>query len=80
VTVTNTGTTATSSWTITWTFANGQTISQLWSGLLTQTGANVTVHNESYNGALAPNASTSFGFLASWSGTNTNPVPTCSRT
>jgi hypothetical protein len=80
VTVTNTGTSATTGWVVGWTFANGQTISQLWGGVRTQTGANVTVRNESWNGNLAPNASTTFGFLASWTGSN--PVPaavTCAR-
>src|SRR5262249_29303768 len=79
VTVTN-GSAATTAWTVTWTFANGQQITQLWSGVYTQTGANVTVNNADYNGTLAPNASTTFGFNGSWSGTNTNPTTvTCTR-
>ena len=38
----------------------------------TQNGANVTVTNMYYNGAIAPGASTNFGFLVNWNGTN-NP-------
>jgi cellulase/cellobiase CelA1 len=38
------------------------TITQLWNGTLSVGGSNVTVANVSYNGAIAPNASTSFGF------------------
>ena len=79
--VRNTGTTATQSWTVRWTFANGQVINQLWNGRFTQSGATVTVNNETYNNVVPPNGTTSFGFNASAPGT-TNAVPTvtCSRT
>jgi mannan endo-1,4-beta-mannosidase len=77
--VRNNGTTAISAWTVTWAFANGQTITQLWSGSYTQTGANVTVHNVSYNGTIAPSGTTSFGFNGSWNNvTNAVPTLTCS--
>jgi xyloglucan-specific exo-beta-1,4-glucanase len=79
VDVRNNGTTATSAWTVTWAFANGQVITQLWNGTVTQTGANVTVHNVSYNGTIAPNGVTSFGFNANWNNaTNAVPTVTCS--
>jgi Cellulose binding domain/Cellulase (glycosyl hydrolase family 5) len=71
------GTAAINAWTVRWTFANGQIISQLWSGVLTQSGAAVTVGNMSYNGSLGANATTVFGFNASWNGTNAVPTPTC---
>jgi cellulase/cellobiase CelA1 len=74
VTVRNAGTAAINSWTVRWTFANGQVVSQLWGGVPTQSGASVSVRNETWNGMLGPNASTTFGFLASWS--TTNSVPT----
>ncbi len=61
-------------WTVRWTFASGQSISQLWNGALTQSGAAVTVKNLSYNGSLAANATTSFGFNGT--ATGANPVPT----
>ncbi|MGR6923506.1 cellulose binding domain-containing protein [[Actinomadura] parvosata] len=78
VTVTNTGSTPRSSWTVAWTFADGQQITQLWGGTLSASGSSVTVRNATWNGSLAPGASTTFGFLASWNGTNTAPTPTCS--
>ena len=53
VTVKNTGTAAISAWTVRWSFPNGQTITQLWSGVHTQTGADVTVKNTNWNGSLA---------------------------
>ncbi|WP_066936478.1 cellulose binding domain-containing protein [Microtetraspora fusca] len=37
------------------------------------TGSAVSVRNLSWNGALAPGASTTFGFGAGWSGTNAAP-------
>ena len=61
-------------WTVTWTFPNGQVINQVWSGSHTQNGANVTVTNAAYNGALPAAGSTSFGFIASWNGTNNAPT------
>ncbi len=74
VTVRNTGTASINGWTVAWTFPNGQVITQIWGGVLTQTGAAVSVSNVSYNGVLAPNGSTTFGFLANWSGTNGAPT------
>jgi hypothetical protein len=76
ITIDNTGTTAISSWTLTWTFANGQTITSLWNGAETQSGSQVTVKNLSYNGAIAAGGSYSgMGFNGAWNGT-TNAVPT----
>ena len=80
VTVTNTGTNATRSWTVTLTFANGQAITQLWGAGTASTASPYTITNLSYNGALGPNASTTFGFLASWNGTNTAPTVSCTST
>ena len=76
VTVRNTGSSAISAWTVRWTFPNGQTISSLWNGRLTQSGSSETVRNESYNGALAANASTTFGFQVSGATPGT-PALTC---
>jgi lysophospholipase L1-like esterase len=77
VQVASTGTAALAGWTAQFTFANGQQVTQLWGGVQTTNGATVTVRNESWNGNLAPAASTTFGFIASWSGTNTAPTATC---
>jgi hypothetical protein len=77
IAVGNTRSSAISGWTVTFTFANGQVISQIWGGTLTQSGASVTIRNVSYNGALAAGASTTAGFLASWNSTNANPTVTC---
>ncbi len=72
----NTGSTALTAWTLTWTFANGQTVASLWNGIETQSGANVTVTNEPYNGSIAAGATyTGMGFNGTWNGT-TNAIPT----
>lgn len=62
VTVRNSSTAAISAWTVTWTAPSGATLTQVWNGRLTVSGSTVTVRNETHNGALAPNASTTFGF------------------
>jgi lysophospholipase L1-like esterase len=78
VAVTNSAASASAAWTATFAFANGQTVTQAWNATVTQNGATVTAHNVSYNGGLAPGASTSFGFLASWNNaTNQPPAVTC---
>jgi len=75
ITIVNNGSTALSSWTLTWSFANGQTISSLWNGNEIQSGANVTVTNQSYNGSIAAGGSlTGVGFNGTWNGV-TNAIP-----
>src|SRR4051794_14335082 len=51
VDITNLGD-AVSGWKLTWSFTAGQTISQLWNGTVSQTGANVTVTNAGWNGSI----------------------------
>ncbi|WP_229691722.1 cellulose-binding domain-containing protein, partial [Sphaerisporangium melleum] len=60
-------------WRLTWSFPAGQSITQIWNGTQTQSGAQVTVTNVSYNGSIPTGGSTSFGFNGSWTGSN--PVP-----
>ena len=73
VVVTNTGSATLNSWQLGWTFPGSQAINNLWNGSYTQSGGKVTVTNESYDGTLAPGASTTVGFTATYSGTNTAP-------
>ncbi|WP_433537896.1 cellulose binding domain-containing protein [Micromonospora sp. CA-249363] len=77
VTVTN-GTAGTiNGWTVGLTLASGQAISSLWSGTNSGTTGNVTVRNAAYNGTLAPNASTTFGFTATGDGATPPSNVTC---
>ncbi|WP_433364414.1 cellulose binding domain-containing protein [Actinoplanes sp. CA-142083] len=71
------GATALSGWRVGWTFANGQTITQMWGGRNTSSGGTQSVANESWNGNLGAGASTTFGFLGTWNGTNSVPSVTC---
>jgi len=76
ITINNTGTTAWTSWTLTWTFANGQTISSIWNASEIQSGAKVTLTNLSYNGSIPAGGSlTGIGFDGVWNGA-ANAVPT----
>src|SRR5262249_21326732 len=77
VTVANSGTAATKGWKVTWTWGGNQSITNSWNTTLKQSGTGVTANNASYNGAVAAGGSTSFGFQAGYSGTNTAPTPTC---
>ncbi|MET7393483.1 glycoside hydrolase family 9 protein [Dactylosporangium sp. NPDC005572] len=74
VTVTNSGTTPISGWTVTFTFPGNQKVTNGWSGVWSQTGAAVTVANAAWNGSLAPAGSTAAGFNGSYSGTNAAPA------
>jgi cellulase/cellobiase CelA1 len=73
VVVTNTGSAPLNSWQLGWTFPGGQAVSNLWNGSYSQSGGNVTVTNASYNGTLAPGASTTVGFTATYAGSNPAP-------
>jgi len=66
---------AISGWSVKWTLASGQQVTQVWNGTLSTSGVSATVTNTSYNGALAPGTSTTFGFLAN--GTPSTPILTC---
>lgn len=72
------GTNPLRTWTVSFTFPDGQTITQAWGAKVTQAGTVVTVTPESWNGSLGAGTSTTFGFIASWAGTNATPVVTCS--
>ena len=74
------GSSAINGWRVTWTFTNGQTISQSWNATITTSGSAVTATNVAYNGSLGAGASTTFGFLGTWNGTNTAPSVTCTAT
>jgi cellulase/cellobiase CelA1 len=64
VTVTNTGSSATTGWTVTFTLPAGHMITGSWNARLTADGQTVTASNLAHNGDLGPGGSTSFGFQA----------------
>jgi len=80
VTVANGSAATSAGWTATFSFANGQTVSQAWNATVTQSGATVTARNADWNGRLAAGGTATFGFLASSNATNTAPAVTCTLT
>ena len=77
VTVTNTASTSATKWTATGTLASGQSVASAWSATVTPSGSTITAVNMSYNGALAPGASTSFGMQLN--GVGPAPVFSCAN-
>ncbi len=75
VTVKNNSATAVNGWTLVWTFAGNQTLTQIWNATYTASGATVTVKNASYNNVIGANGGTqAFGFNLSYSGSNAKPT------
>jgi mannan endo-1,4-beta-mannosidase len=75
VTITNTGTSPVTGWTLAFTYTAGQRVTPPgWGATFAQTGGDVTATNLSWNGTLAPNASTSIGFNGTFSGSNPAPA------
>lgn len=74
VTITNAGATAINGWTLRWTWLGNQQVTSAWNATVTQQGTQVTATNVSWNAGIAAGASTSFGFQATYSGSN--PAPT----
>ncbi len=74
LTITNTGTTALNGWNLTFTFPANQQVTQGWSAIFSQQGANVTVTNASYSASLPAGSSVNPGFNGSWSGSNPSPT------
>ncbi len=74
VTIQNNTATAVNGWSVRWTYAGNQTVTNAWNGNATQSGQAVTVTNMSYNATIPAGGSVSFGFQASYGGTNTNPT------
>ncbi|MCW6004152.1 PHB depolymerase family esterase [Micromonospora sp. CPCC 205371] len=74
VTITNTSTTAVNGWTLGFTLPSGQTITNGWNATYSPNSGAVTARNVSYNGTIAPNASTNIGFQATHGGSTARPT------
>lgn len=62
VKVTNSGSTALSSWKVTWTWPGAQKVGSMWNASYTQTSSTVTATNASHNGSIPAGGSATFGF------------------
>ena len=74
VTVTNTGSSALTGWTVTFTFGGDQKVTSAWNTTLTQSIEYVTATSMSYNGSVGAGASTSFGFQGTWGSSDAAPA------
>ncbi|MEV6637428.1 cellulase family glycosylhydrolase [Actinoplanes sp. NPDC051470] len=63
-------------WTVTWTWPDGQRLTNSWNAEVTGTDA-ITARNAAYNGSLPAGGSTTWGFTASRGSANRAPTPTC---
>ncbi|MFF0889452.1 cellulose binding domain-containing protein [Streptomyces sp. NPDC003456] len=60
-------------WRVSWSFRDGQQVGQMWDAAVSQDGSRVTATAADYNKAVPAGGELSFGFLASWRGTNSPP-------
>ncbi|ULR55875.1 cellulase family glycosylhydrolase [Streptomyces deccanensis] len=74
IVIRNTGTTAVSGWTLAFTFANGQTVTNMWGGTATQSGGSVSVKPASYTSTIPAAGSVTVGFIGSKGASNTAPT------
>ncbi|GAB3933728.1 glycoside hydrolase family 48 protein [Kribbella albertanoniae] len=61
-------------WTLTWTFPNGQQVTNLWNGSFTQSGAKVTVLPVDHNRNIGTGGTATFGFQGTRGAANGKPT------
>jgi beta-glucosidase len=75
VTITNKSAMVVNGWTLAFTFPGSQTITNLWNGTYTQSGADLSVKDAGYNASIPANGgSVNFGFNLNYSGSNAKPT------
>jgi endoglucanase len=75
LTLENTGSADLTTWTLKFNFPGNQQVTSMWNATYSQSGEQVTVANESYNGTIAPGQSyTAAGLTGSYSGANAKPA------
>lgn len=74
ITLGNTGATPINGWTLAFAFANGQTVSNMWGGTPTQSGATVSVTPASYTTLIPAGGSVNLGFTGVKGTTNAAPT------
>ena len=70
----NPGTAAINGWKLAFTFADGQTVTNMWGGTPTQSGGAVSVAPASYTNTIAAGGSVTVGFIANKGATNAAPT------
>ncbi|MBQ1046407.1 MULTISPECIES: cellulose binding domain-containing protein [unclassified Micromonospora] len=79
VTVRNDGAEPVPSWLVSWRWSGDERIQSIWGGVAEGAGQDVAVRNASWNGTLAPGASTTFGLLVAAGVTPAAITPVCGR-
>ncbi len=74
LTLTNRGTDAIDGWTLTYSYAGNQKLSNGWNGTWSQSGQSVTVKDAGHNKRIAAGAAVSTGAQFTYSGTNAAPT------
>ncbi len=74
LTIANTGSSAINGWSLVFTLPAGQTITSGWNADCSGSSGQITATNMSYNGSLAPGASTGIGFQATQTGNAAAPT------
>jgi hypothetical protein len=74
ITIKNTGTTVINNWTLKFAFPGNQQITNSWCAKFTQSGANVTITNESWNSSIPANGFVNLGFNIVYTGANEKPT------
>ena len=75
LTIANTGSADLTSWTLKFAFPGNQQVTSMWNANYAQSGEDLTLTSETYNGAIAPGTSyTAVGFTGSYSGSNAKPA------
>jgi DNA-directed RNA polymerase specialized sigma24 family protein len=65
--------TALNGWRVEWSYPDGQRITQMWDGNVTQWGPDVTATQADYNASIPAHQPLVFGFLGTWYSSNTGP-------
>jgi hypothetical protein len=71
-TITNTGSTAVSTWKVEFGLPAGSTVGNYWDSLISTSGATNVANDRGYNARVAPGATVTFGFLVAGTGTPTS--------
>jgi endonuclease YncB( thermonuclease family) len=74
VTITNTGNTPISGWTLRWTFTGGQVVTDMWNATSKQSGAEVSATNVSYTATIPVGGKQVVGYTGSYRGYNPDPA------
>lgn len=74
ITIRNTGAAPVNGWALRWSFADGQSVRQVWNASVSQRGSAVTVTSAENTRSIAPRGEVQIGFLGAFRDRNTAPA------